>query len=244
MPVDYTTPPSRIVWGHPRKTRKVIDDRTKQQKTDADGKGREQITFGLAIPKSAQAELFAALQAAAAEEFPNGAPQNFAWKFKDGDTGQDARGNPLSAKEGYAGCFIIACTTELIGSVPNYEFDHAANKWVASDKIKCGDVVQVALRFNAHKARNATEKPGMYVNPGAVMLWQVGTEIKGGDFDPNAAGFAPPPPQTPPPGAPVPGAPTPAASAPSAPTPAPAPAIPGAAPNPHTAFLAGPRADA
>lgn len=238
MPVEYTTPPSRIVWGHPRKTRKVIDDRTKQQKTDADGKPREQITFGIAIPKSAQTELFAAMQQAAGEHFPNGIPQNFAWKFKDGDTGTDAKGNALSGKEGYAGCFILACTTELVGNVPNYEFDHAANKWVPSDKLKCGDFVTVALNFNAHKARNNTEKPGLYVNPTAVMLWQVGAEIKGGsDFDPNAAGMAPPPPQTPPPGAPTPGGPSAAPPAPSAPQ---APATPGG-PSPHTAFLAGPR---
>jgi hypothetical protein len=30
------------------------------------------------------------MQAAAAEEFPRGVPQNFAWKFKDGDAVTDA----------------------------------------------------------------------------------------------------------------------------------------------------------
>lgn len=240
MPVEYTTPVARIIWGSPTKRRDVKDTQTNTVRVDKEGRPRKQIAFGIAIPKGEAQPMLDAMGAAAAEIFPQGFPGNFAWKYKDGDTGIDNNGKPLSEREGHAGCYILACSTELVDSVGVFAFDHASQKWVATGDVKAGDYVKVTISFNAHKARTNTEKPGLYVNPNAVMLWQVGPEIKGAsDFDPNARGFAAPPPQSPPPGGPLPGA-----SAPAAPTPsAPAPAAP-QAPNPHTAFLRGPQPDA
>lgn len=246
---EFVSPVARIVWGHPRTSRPVIDDRTKQPKLRADGSARRAIEFGIAIPKAEVAELYAAMQAAAAEKFPQGVPANFAWKVKDGDTDVDGKGRPLREKEGYAGCIVLTCRTEL-DSVPNYTFDHATNKWIATDAIKRGDFVRVTLDFSARVATSHTEKSSLYVNPRAVMLWQVGAEIKGGEYDPNAADFAPPPPMTPPPGAPLPGGPAPGlpgtSAGPSPNQPPAAPPLPGSLPggqppvNPHTAFLNGP----
>lgn len=246
MSIEYTTPPCRIVWGSPVKARPVIDDRTKQPKTDKDGNPRMAIEFGVAIPKTEAQPMLDAMGQAASADFPSGFPGNYAWKYRDGDTGVDAKGRPLRDKEGQAGCYILSCRTELIGQVGRFEFDHATQKWVPTNTIKCGDVVKVTIGFNSHKARSNTEKPGLYVNPNAIMLWQVGKEIKGGEFDPNAAGFGPPPPQTPPPGA-TPPAPQPQQGQgyipPRPPAPSPQPQPGAATPNPHTAFLQGPQPD-
>lgn len=245
MPVEIVSPVARIVWGHPSKPRDVIDQQTKKPRTNEDGTKRRSITFGLAVPKADWQAISDAMVQAAQQEFPGGFPGNFAWKFKDGDTGVDNDGKALRERDGYAGCYVLACSTELIGSVGNFTYDHGSQKWVdGASVIKCGDFVKVTLSLNAHKARNNTEKPGLYVNPTCVMLWQSGPEIKGGDVDPNARGFAPPPPQTPPAGA-MPSAPNPAPGPGPQPTPQPTGATPqaGAGPqaNPHTQFLNGPR---
>jgi hypothetical protein len=258
---EVTSPKARIVWGHPFKSKPVLDDRTKQPKHRNDGTPRRAIEFGIAVPKAEFNEIWQAMNVAVAEKFPTGVPANFAWKFKDGDTALDAKGQPLNTREGYAGNVILTCRTEL-DSVPNYVFDHTAGRWTTTDTIKRGDYVKVTLDFAARVATSHTEKSSIYVNPKAVMLWEVGAEIKGGEFDPNAAGFAPPPPQQPPagvmPGAPTPGAPAsyaPAAPqqpyAPQAPAYAPqqpaapayqppAPAAPAPTAAPHMAFLKGP----
>jgi len=257
MSVEYISPPARIVWGHPRNSKPVLDDRTKQPKMKKDGvTPRREITFGIAISKEHAPALYAAMQAAAAEKFPNGTPQNFAWKFKDGDTGLDGKQRPLRDKEGHAGNLILSCRTEL-DSIGNFEYDHGAGKWVDCTSIKCGDWVTVKIIFDAHVALTSNEKPGLYVNPNAVMLHHRDKEIQGGAFDPNAAGFAPPPVQAPPSDAPmpnVPGAPQPGpgpqsyvAPQPPAPQQSYAPPQPGGpqppAPNPHTQFLSGPKPD-
>lgn len=253
MSVETLSPVGRIVWGSPTKQRDVIDTQTKTVRVDKDGNKRKQISFGIAIPKAdwmtaqvgPNGEQFLsindAMAAAANELFPGGIPGNFAWKFKDGDTHVDNNGKPSREKEGWAGCYILSCSTELVSSVGVFGFDHGAGKWAPTKDIKAGDYAKVTLNFNAHKARNNTEKPGLYVNPNAVMLWAVGPEIKGAyEFDPNARGFAPPPPQAPPAGAAVPGAPTPSPTPQHAPAAPPAPATA----NPHQAFLRGPTPDA
>jgi len=209
MSVEYVSPVARIVWGHPRNSKAVLDDRTKQPKLKKDNvTPRREITFGIAIPKADAPALYAAMQAAAAEKFPNGVPGNFAWKFKDADTQADSKGRPLREKEGQAGCLILSCRTEL-DSIGNFEYDHTAQKWIDCPTIKCGDHVQVKIVFDAHIAHTTNEKPGLYVNPSAVMLYKRDKEIMGAAFDPNANNFAPPPMQTPPADAPMPGAPSP-----------------------------------
>lgn len=243
MPVQFTTPAGRIVWGHPRNSQDVIDSKTKQPRTDADGNKKKKWAFGLAIPKADCQPLFDAQAAAAAEIFAQGTPDGFAWKFKDGDK-VDKDGKPYADREGWAGCYVFALETQF-QMPPNYEFDYAANRWVDTDKTKRGDWVTVALNINPHKAISNESKPGLYMNPDVVMLYKADKEIKGGSVDPNARGFAPPPQQTPPANAPTPpGATTQTPAPPSGPRP------PGGAPtqtqqpNPHQAFLRGPQPDA
>lgn len=244
---EVNTPVGRILWGHPMKSQPVKDDRTKALKMKQDGvTPRVQWNFGLAIPKDQCAPLFDAMKAAMAEEFPRGEPRDFAWKYRDGDTDRDANNNPLAGKEGYAGCYIFACSTEF-QCPPNYAFDHGTGKWVDTTDIKRGDYAVVTLDVKAHAAVG-NGKPGLYLNPKIVCLWQVGAEIKGGDIDPNSR-FAAPPVQTP--AAPPPAAPGAApgqrplqggAPAPAAPSP-PGGSAPGnAAPPRHDAFLQGPGA--
>ena len=244
MPIEFNTPPGRIVWGHPSKSQDVIDPQTKQKRTDNDGNPRKRWTFGLAIPKDQCQGMFDAMQAATAEVFPGGAPDGFAWKFKDGDA-KDKEGKPYADREGWAGCFVFSLATEF-KMPPNYEFDYGTNKWADSDKIKRGDWVNVTVRVVAHKARNTMEKAGLYLNPDCICLFKTDKEITGGGVDPNARGFAPPPQQTPPANAPAPpgSSPPATATAPAAPPPS-GSRPPGGAPhNPHTAFLRGPQPDA
>lgn len=245
MAVEYNTPPGRIVWGHPRTsqdvTKKINGNTVKV--TDADGNPKKKWAFGLAIPKADCQPFFDAMNAAAAEIFPNGAPPAFAWKFKDGD-GLDNDGKKYSDRDGWAGCFVFALETQF-KTPPNYEFDYGSNKWVDTDKIKRGDWATVTVKIVAHPAESKEAKAGLYLNPDCVCLFKTDKEIVGGGVDPNARGFAAPPQQTPPAGAAPPGSqsPTPA-TAPGAPAPTGARPPGGApSPNPHQAFLSGPQPD-
>ncbi len=87
MSTDYNTPPGRIVWGHPLEGRKRTDDKGTPLRDD-EGNIKYEWSFGLAIPKDQCAEIFAIMTAEAETIFPNGTPGDFAWKFKDGDTGR------------------------------------------------------------------------------------------------------------------------------------------------------------
>lgn len=214
---------------------------------DKDGVQKKQWAFGLAIPKADCQPLFDAMNTAAVEIFPNGVPDGFAWKFKDGDK-VDKDGKPYADREGWAGCFVFACSTQF-QTPPNYEYDYAAARWVDTDKLKRGDWVTVALNINPHKAISNESKPGLYMNPDVVMLHHADKEIKGGAVDPNARGFAPPPRPTPPANAPAPpGSQPPTSAAAPSPQGASGSRPPGGAPNPtptpHAAFLRGPTPDA
>jgi hypothetical protein len=232
MSVEFTTPAGRIVWGHPLRPRKVVDLQTNQVRKKEDGSDREQWTFGLAIPKEECKAFFEAMQSAAAEDFPKGPPDNFAWKYKCGDSGTDGKGNPLSAKTGYAGCNIFTLSTEW-QSPSYYAYNHSAGKWEdGGDDLKCGDFVRVVVDIASHKATVNLGRPGLYVNPKTVLLHERGDEIKTGEVDPNQRGFAAPP---------VPNSPAPPAAGQTAAAPADSTSAPPV--TPHTAFLNGPKPD-
>lgn len=231
------SPVGRILWGHPLKPVKKTDEAGKVI-TDDNGEPVMVYQMGFAVRKEDFGPISEAMQAAAAEEFPQGVPGNFAWKTKDGDNDTDAKGNPLSKREGYAGCYVLSLQTQI--PVQNFAWDYSNNKWIECDTIKRGDYAKLALDIKAHKAVNAKAKPGLYLNHSCVTLWQIGQEIKGAEQDPNALGFTPPPPQQPPQEA----APPQQAAAPPSGAPGGAPgSAPGGAPGTkHTDFLKGPKA--
>lgn len=182
---EFTSPLGRIVYGHPAKMQDKTDPQTKQPKIGADGQRIKQISFGLAIPKDQCGAMWAAMQAEAAKGYPQGIPGNFSWKLKDGD-GVDREGKPYSQREGYAGCYILAISSEL-QAVPMYVFQNGAYMQLQPDQLKCGDYVTVGLNFKVNVPRDRTHTPGLYVNPLSVLLMFEGDEIKSGyQADPNA----------------------------------------------------------
>lgn len=180
MATDVTTPIGRIVWGDVFKPRTVTDDNG-TPKIGKDGNPRQQWSFGLAIPKDQFGEVWQAMNQEAAQGFPQGVPHKFAWKFKDGDTDLDAKGNPLNQKEGYAGCYVLACAQEFAPKV--YQTSDGKQFVQMNEGVKTGDYVRVNVRFVAH----AGQQPGLYVNPGMILFVQPGEAIQNGGGDPSAA---------------------------------------------------------
>jgi len=152
---------------------------TQQPKVNKQGQQFREYGFGLAVPKSllAQAgpgqpgEIWAALHEVAYTMFPNRViPKDFAMKYSDGDTDLDKNGQPLSLKEGYAGCIVLSCKSTFAPKFFRYE--NGAYTHV-SEGINSGDYVQVSLTVDIHGAPNA----GLYLNPQMVLLLQKGKEI-------------------------------------------------------------------
>jgi len=233
---EFTTCLGRIVWGHPLKPQNKTKDN--QPVLDDNGQPVKQWAFGVAFPKAEfEAQVWPQFAAEAAKMYPNGAPRNFTYKYKDGDTDLDRNNNPLSAKDGYAGCYIVSFSTEL--QPPQcYVYQNNAYMQIDESSIKTGDYVQVGTNIKVH----AGQTPGLYINPMTVLLCFEGDAISGGyTADPNATFGAAPPQVQMPAGARAVGAAAPAQAAPAGSMPGmnqPAPggaAMPGTAPAPAAA---------
>lgn len=170
----------RIVWvsgstifqGQPK-----TDFNTKQPVIGLDGQPKKQYGFGLAIPKNLINDdpngVWAKIHTEAYSLYPSGhLPPDFAMKFKDGD-GIDHNGQPFANREGYPGCLVFACTTEI--PIKFVKHENGANIQI-SEGIKCGDYICVSLGIKAHIPKGQG-KPGMYLNPNFVQLIGYGTEI-------------------------------------------------------------------
>ena len=139
--------------------------------------------FGLAIPKIDPAtgqnteeyiKVWQALNAEAMTLYPSGQiPQDFAMKYKDGDAAIDKNGKSYAEREGYAGHFVLTCTTRI---PIKYFIYQGGNNVLVNDGIKCGDYVNAQLNIKAHPAIGQG-KAGLYVNPGCVQLIAPGKEI-------------------------------------------------------------------
>lgn len=175
----------RIVWGHPAKAQKKTNPRNNQVITDPNtGQPVQQWVFGLAIPKDVfEQNIRPYLNQEAASAFPSGTPQNFSWKFKDGDTEVDGKGKPYREYEGRAGCMILTISTEAF-QPPIYKFENNQYVQLTENDIKCGDYVAVKInsKFNGATGVNT---PGLYINPEGVVLIGYGTEIITGGEDPE-----------------------------------------------------------
>lgn len=210
---EFTTCLGRIVWGHPLKPQDKTKDDVKV--LDSNGQPIKVWSFGVAFPKADfQASIWPHLAAEAGKGYPNGVPNNFTYKYKDGDTDTDAKGNPLSGKTGYAGNYVIAFSTEL--QPPQcFVFENGAYRQIDETMIKTGDYVLVGVNAKWHgpnpNARGS--RPGLYINPLTVLLCYQGEAISGSyQADPNAMFGAAPPQVAMPAGAAPVGAPAPAAA--------------------------------
>lgn len=171
-----TTPAGRIVWGKPGRPTIQTDRATKQPKIGKDGKPVEQWAFGLAIPKAEfLAKIWPYLDQEAKTAYPSGVPQNFSWKFKDGD-GVDSNGKPYNLREGHAGCYILTVSSTAFAP-PMYKFENGAYRQIGPEEIKCGDYVAVNMNVKVNVPQDRTFTPGLYVNPNGVQFVGYGAEI-------------------------------------------------------------------
>lgn len=193
--------------------------------------------------------------------FPNGGqcvhPQ-FAWKIIDGD-GVDSSGKPNSAKEGFAGHWIVRFSS---GFAPKcFHAGHYQPHEQITDPLQLRRGYYVRVNGTIQGNNNA-QRPGLFVNLNLVELSGYGQEIISGPSAQDAfSGSAPvlpagatatpaaaaPAPMAAPAGVPaMPGAPGAApvpvpAAAPAAPTPAPVAQAPAAAPAaPYAGYMAPP----
>lgn len=184
---EFNSSAGRIVWGHPMKLTQRKDVYDNPIFND-DGTPAMGIAFGLAIPKPEfMANEWPQMQAEAAKGFPNGVPQNFSWKIKDGDTDRDSKGNLLSNKEGYAGCYIltIASNTGFPPSV--YRWNGRAYDQLTENDVKAGDFVSVAINAQVNVPQKSTHTPSLYINPQAIEFIGYGTPLAVGGVDPMQA---------------------------------------------------------
>lgn len=229
------------------------------------GQLNPQFYIGVAFAKNDPAwpEFWAVLDRVARATWPQFFPSptagcsnpNFAFKVIDGD-GIDKQGRPHSAKEGFAGCWVVRFTS---GFAPRcfHAGHYAENERITDPKmLRRGYYVRVS--GNVRSNENPSN-PGLYLNFDLVELSGHGAEITSGPDAASVFGASAPvlPPgasATPiaaapvstaarpfPPtiGSPAPMAgPGPAPSAPAPSAPPPAPAAPPAAPPPGKVLTA------
>lgn len=176
MPIEnLRTDVGRIVWGNPKRSQVKKDQRTKQPILK-DGKPVEQWAFGVAFPKPYfMAMLKPAFDQEAMSGFPHGVPQNFSWKYIDGD-GVDKQGKPYSSREGYAGCIVLTVSTEAYAPQV-FKNVNGAYYEVSENEIKTGDYVALNLNLKLNVPTDRTHTPGLYVNPNGIELVAQGKAI-------------------------------------------------------------------
>lgn len=190
QPVEFLSTVGRIVWGHPMKSVIKKDARTKQPIL-RDGKEVEQWVFGLAIDKNAFGQNeWPNMHKAASQVYPNGVPNGFSWKYKDGDS-VDRQGKPYSNREGYAGCYVLTVSTEAFAPQVYKRESNGSFRLMEPHEVKCGDYVRVMLNVKANAPTDPTHTPGIYVNPKGIEFVGYGPEIINGGLDPDEAFGAP-----------------------------------------------------
>lgn len=116
-------------------------------------------------------------------ELPAGCTNpKFANKIIDGD-GFDENGQPYSAKEGYAGHWVVKCASYYAPKV----YEWTPTGWQETVRtgrtIKCGDYISVT---GNDKTNGSDQSPGMYMNLDGVTFEKEGPEIVStGSVDPN-----------------------------------------------------------
>ncbi len=183
MPVNHTIQAAgRWIWGSPLVSRVKMNQNVNPPvpALDSNGNKIDQWSFGVAYTKQDFAQhIWPALQYEAASIYPNGFPQDFAWKFKDGDVDLDGNNKPLRDKEGYAGHMVLAVSTEAFAPkvVQLMQGIYQAIS-VGQTGLKCGDYFRLALNIVGHGKKPGTQsKPGLYLNPTLCEWIGVGKEI-------------------------------------------------------------------
>lgn len=261
----FLTPVGRLVQGDlftPQTTDQQGNPRVIKTGPNA-GQPNPQYFIAVAFAKNDPGwpALFAVFDRVARGSFPTLFPNNggcshpqFAWKIIDGD-GVDTSGKPNSAKEGFAGHWVIRFTSGFAPKCFHAGHYNAAEQITDPKAIRRGYYVRVS---GTVVGNDQMQKPGLYVNLELVELSGYGEEIVSGpDAAETFGGSAPQLPAgataTPmaapmaAPGMAAPGMAPPMAApmaAPVAPVPQAAPVapVPQAAVVPNTAYMAPPPA--
>lgn len=176
----------RIVFvaGDLFKGKKKTEFNSNTPKIGKDGEQEIEYTFGLAVPKTVlnqtgegqPGQFWAVMYQEAWKIFPNGQiPQQFAMKFKDGDTAVTDKGEKYSDREGYPGHIVLTCSTTIPPKFFKWDESLRTNVQV-EDGIFCGDYVNVQLNIKPHPAMG-NAKGGLYLNPYAVQFVGHGKRI-------------------------------------------------------------------
>ena len=144
------------------------------------GQPRQEWYVGIALAKGSPGadELFAQMMEVANTARRNNIPQNYAFKFIDGDA-VDGKGKSYAEREGHAGHYIFRFTTSF---QPKCYQDDGSGRMVEipPEQVKSGYYVQVAGSIEDNGDMN---KPGLYLNLNMISLVAYGQEIVSG---PNA----------------------------------------------------------
>lgn len=175
------TPVGRIVWGHPAEQRNRTDNSGKPI-IKQDGTPAKQFIFGFAIPKNEFGPVWAAMSAEAAKGYPSGAPQNFAWKYDDGDDTRPVNGGgtPYAQREGYPGNYVITVASALDTPPPIFRFNPQTGAYdqLPANAVKTGDFFSLELNIVCNVPEQRTHTPSLYINPTGLEFVGYGTEIK------------------------------------------------------------------
>ena len=171
----------RLVWGHPCKQRARTDNNNKPI-IKADGTPAMQYIYGLAVPKADFMNvLWPVMQAEAMKGYPQGAPQNFAWKYDDGDDTRPVNGGgvPYAQREGYPGCYVITVASSLPNPPPVFKFNAQTGGYdqLTAESFKTGDYIATALNVTCNVPEQRTHTPSLYLNPEGIEVIGYGTEI-------------------------------------------------------------------
>lgn len=195
--LEFTTPIGRFVQGDLFKG--SDKDRKGNPYIIKNGPNKGQQTtryfFAVAFAKTDQAfmQLWQQLAALARQGYPqhfdgngNCTHPRFAWKIVDGD-GVDDEGKPNSAKEGFAGHWVMKFSGSFAPKVFHAGKYDPMQQVQDPNQVKRGWFVRVA----GNAAPNiGSEVPGLYMNASLVSIEAAGPEITSGP-DANAA-FAQP----------------------------------------------------
>lgn len=178
----WSLPVGRCVGGHPSKPQVKTNFQTKQP-VMKDGQQVTEHRCNIAWPKDVfMAQIWPNLQAVAARIYPNGVPQNFAWKIIDGDSSACAKGTniPYNKKDGYPGHYILKISTEAFP--PRIvKFENGAYRDVHPDEFKTGYFLVPNVDVKAH----ANNDGGLYINPNMYEMVAYGAEIVSQGADPT-----------------------------------------------------------
>lgn len=183
----------RIVWGHPAKLEQSRDYYTKKPEIDKQNNPIMKCSFGLAIPKDYFFQTcLPVMQAVATQNFPNGIPHDFSWKYKDGDTAVTDKGKPYAEMEGRAGtCIIGYSNIGFTNTVYKIE-SNGQYRQIQPEEVKCGDFLAVrsVIEYNGNRPG---ANPGLYVNAKECVHIGYGSEIVATSANPEEAfaGFQP-----------------------------------------------------